>query len=474
MSSIKPSHLVAIGLGVSLALWFVYYHLQSFGDISFLGGIVLLEIIVASLWKYEQRFFVLLIVTFIWAGVDLPLRGSWSAGRWVVLFSGAVVGFVIWTRNLRRPFGSLHLIAFFCVCAAFVSATVSQYVRMASLKASSLGLLFLYCASGARIAFLGRERRFFNGLLWGTEIAVYVTTFYYFALGQELWGNPNSLGAAMSIGVFPVLLWGWVTADGVGVKFRRLVALLLCVFLVHYSMARAAMVSIALVTLIFCFCLRQYKLLVKVTALTLLLIAGTGMVAPQLLSKNLGDLKDALLYKGHQEEGILGSRRAPWEATINSIKEHPWFGTGYGTNPTGEDPGFDFGVVSSSAETVREHGSSFMTIAEWVGLLGVLPFIAIIVATLLNVWNVCVWMKRTADPRHYSIPVAMVVLSGLVHANFEDWLFAVGSYLSVYFWFFAFLLADLVPTVIEEPLVVPVSRVSRPLTAGFANAVPTR
>jgi hypothetical protein len=115
-----------------------------------------------------------------------------------------------------------------------------------------------------------------------------------------------------------------------------------------------------------------------------------------------------------------------------------------------------------------------MAIAEWVGLLGVLPFIAILVATVLNVWNVCVWMKRTADPGHYSIPVAMVVLSGLVHANFEDWLFAVGSYLSVYFWFFAFLLADLVPTVVEDPLIGPVSRVSRPLAADFANAVPNR
>jgi O-antigen ligase len=474
MNSIKPSQWVAIGLGLSLALYFVYFHLQTFGDISFLGGIVLLEIIIASLWKYEQRFFFLLIITFIWAGIDAPLRSTWSAGRWVVLFAGAIVGFVMWTRNLRRPFGSLHLIAFFCVCAAFVSATVSQYVRMASLKASSLLLLFLYCASGARLAFLGRETRFFNGLLWGSEIAVYVTAFFYLGLGQFIWGNPNSLGAAMSIGVFPILLWGWVTSEGIGVKFRRLVALLLCTYLVEFSMARAGMVSIALVTLIFCFCLRQYKLLVKVTALALLLIAGTGMVAPQILSERLGDIKDAVLYKGHHEEGILGSRRTPWEATINSIKEHPWFGTGYGTSPTGEDPGLEFGTVSSSAETVREHGSSFMAIAEWVGLLGVLPFVAILVATLLNVWSVCVWMKRTADPRHYSIPVAMVVLSGLVHANFEDWLFAVGSYLCVYFWFFAFLLADLVPTIVEDPIVTPLSRVPRPLAADFANAVPNR
>jgi hypothetical protein len=54
-------------------------------------------------------------------------------------------------------------------------------------------------------------------------------------------------------------------------------------------------------------------------------------------------------------------------------------------------------------------------------------------------------MKRTSQFRHYSIPLAMVVLAGLIHANFEDWLFAVGAYPCVYFWVFAFMLADLKP-----------------------------
>jgi len=185
-------------------------------------------------------------------------------------------------------------------------------------------------------------------------------------------------------------------------------------------------------------------------------------------------MKDTVLYKGHKEEGVMGSRKAPWEKTKASIKEHPWFGTGYGTAPSGEDPGFGFGVVSSSAETAREHGSSYMAIAEWVGLLGLLPFVAILGVTAWNVWKVCAWMRRTADPRHYSIPVAMVVLSGLVHANFEDWLFAVGSYACVYFWVFAFVLADLVPAAVEAPSASAVSRASRPLPAGWGAVVPNR
>jgi O-antigen ligase len=133
-----------------------------------------------------------------------------------------------------------------------------------------------------------------------------------------------------------------------------------------------------------------------------------------------------------------------------------------------------FGKFNSSAETARENGNSYVTIVEWVGLLGVLPFTMLLGVTTANVWKVCAWMKRTADPRHYSIPLAMVVLAGLVHANFEDWLFAVGYHLSVYFWVCAFLLADLVPGAALVPAAGAVSRASFPSPAGFRAVVPNR
>ncbi len=466
---------IALGAGAVLILYFFYQHLPYFGDVSLLGGVVMLEILIASIWKYERRFFALLMIAFVWAGTGFPFQEAWrGGGRWLVLAAGAAVGFIVWSKAPRRPFGSIHLIAFFCVSAAFVSATVSPWVQMASLKALSLLLLFTYCSSGARLAVLGREDRFFRGLLWGCQLVVYVTAICYFVLGDSVWGNPNSLGAAMSIGVFPILLWGWLTSDVPSVRLRRLAALLLCTYLVYFSMARAGMVSIMLVTLIFCVCLRQYKLLMKVVALVLVVVTINGMLDPGGLNKRLGDIKDAVLYKGHKEEGLLNSRKAPWEKTKSSIKQHPWFGTGYGTAPTGEDPGLGFGLTSSTSETAREHGNSYMAIAEWVGLLGVAPFVAILAVTVGNVCKVCVWMRRTADPRHYSIPLAMVVLGGLVHASFEDWLFAVGYYLCVFFWPLAFVLADLVPDAVVVPVAGAVSRTSRPSPADFGAVVPTR
>jgi O-antigen ligase len=276
----------------------------------------------------------------------------------------------------------------------------------------------------------------------------------------------------MSIGIFPILLWGWLTADGPVLKTRRLAALLLCSYLIFFSMARAAMISTILVTLVFCTCLRQYKLLIRVAGLAVFLIAVSGMVAPTALNQRLSALSDEVLYKGHKDMGMLGSRKTPWEDSIASIKEHPLFGTGYGTSPTGEDPGLYFGRFASSAETVREHGSSYMTIAGWVGLLGVAPFVALLALTASNVRRVCVWMKRTGNPRHYSIPLAMVVLAGFVHAGFEDWLFAVGAYPSIFFWTFAFLLADLMPATVTAASAVFVRAAQPP--EPFGAAVPNR
>jgi O-antigen ligase len=467
----KPLALLAFILGSGVALYALLHYLQLFSDVTFLGGFLLLEIIAASIWNYEQRFLILMLVAFLWAGMSLPIESAWTLGRWLVLAAGSAVGFVIWTRNPRQRFGSLHLISFFCVGSAFVSASVSLYVRMASLKALSLLLLFLYCATGARLAVIGREDRFFRGLLWACEVLVYATAISYFGLGQPIWGNPNSLGAAMSVGVFPLLLWGWLVGDERG-RVRRFIALLLCAYLTLYSGARAGMMALVAVTLTFSFCLHQYKLLLKVTAMALLLIACAGVFAPRALTQRLEDLTDLILYKGHKEEGILGSRKTPWEKSTASIKQHPLFGTGYGTSPSGENPGSVPGLLSSTAETAREHGSSYMTIAEWVGLLGGLPFVGLLAVTVLNLWKVCRWMKRTREPRHYSIPLAMVVLAGLVHAGFEDWLFAVGYYLCVYFWIMAFFLADFLPRPVELPAGGVVPRASLPSPLHFAPVAP--
>ena len=106
----------------------------------------------------------------------------------------------------------------------------------------------------------------------------------------------------------------------------------------------------------------------------------------------------------------------------------------------------EVGQYATVSAATREHGNSYLAIMEGVGLLGVVPFIALVLALALKVGGVFVWLRRTANFRHFSVPVAMVLAAGLIHAGFEDWLFAVGYYLSVFFWVLAFAFMDLLPS----------------------------
>ena len=156
------------------------------------------------------------------------------------------------------------------------------------------------------------------------------------------------------------------------------------------------------------------------------------------------------LYKGHPDTGVLSSRQSPWQKTVSVIREHPWFGSGFGTSPVSADQNLLTGKYASTASVAREHGNSYLAILEWVGLLGVVPFIFLLFFISLRIIRVLVWIRRTGDPRHAAAPLAVVLAAGLVHAVFEDWLFAVGYYLCVFFWSYAFVLFDLAPATVPS------------------------
>ena len=444
--------LPVVAATVVLGVFWTWSHPAHFSNVEFLGTILFLELLLFFGWHFQRLFFAGVILSFLFAGTAVPWQAAFNVGRWVVLGFGATLGFVAWMRGSQRNFGPIHLVAAFCVLAAGVSAIVSEYPTVAIAKTASLFLLFLYGSAGARVAVLGREEKFFRGLVLAVEVVVYLSAICYFALGLKVFGNPNSLGAAMGIGAFPVLLWAWLNGKKTA-RARMFFALFLCSGLLLFSLARAAILAAACVALVLCISLREYKLLLKGTAILLLGMSAMAILAPSFFDGEVTEFSDAVIYKGHRAEGILGSRRSPWDAAMTGIEAHPFFGSGFGTSPTGEDPGFAVGKYQSTSEISREHGSSYLTIASWVGLLGLVPFLALLLFTAFNVWRVCAWMRGTRDPSHPSIPLAMVVVAGLVHAGFEDWLFAVGYYASVYFWIFAFILGDLVPpSVMRSPL----------------------
>ena len=157
--------------------------------------------------------------------------------------------------------------------------------------------------------------------------------------------------------------------------------------------------------------------------------------------------------------GFFGSRASPWALTSSAIRSHPWFGTGFGTSQTATE-GREQAVntVSSAQQARREHGTSYLAIVEWTGLLGVLPFYGLVLLTVINVSRVFLWVRRTGNPFSPAVPIAAVLAGALFHAAFEDWMFAVGYYMCVFFWVSAFVLMDVLPPL--HPASLPASSTS--------------
>jgi O-antigen ligase len=445
--------LVAATTAILLLFTLVENHPALFANTTLLGAILALEIALVGLSRFEELFLPLLIGTFLWAGSLVPFYATAMSLRWLFLGIGAFGGFVIWIRRPGpRHFGPFHLVALFCVLSAIVSALVSEVPRTALLKVLSLFLLFLYASSGARIAIAGREKKFISGLVLGCEGLVYFSALCYFVLDFRVFGNPNSLGAVIGMVAIPVLLWAALAADTRGLKQRRFFALIVCGALLYLSNSRASILSAAVVFLVSTVALRRHRLLLQCTFIYICVLSLMAVAAPSHLGELLSSVSGRIIYKAQgASHGVFGSRLSPWAETLSVVKRHPWVGSGFGTSELGDRrPFLDASSVYTAEGTEREHGSSYFALAEYVGILGVAPFALLILILIRALARVYKWIRKTRSPHHYCLPFALIVIAGLVHACFEDWLFAVGSYLCVLFWFSAFVLMDMIPEAERE------------------------
>ena len=179
-----------------------------FNNVDYLGALVLLQLVLASLWHYEIVYFPLLVIFFLWAGMDLPFASVGMTARWLVLVVAAFAGFVMWMRERRHTYDAFHLVALFCVAAALVSALVSADAPTSLLKVLSLFLLFLYGATGARLAIFGRETKFVKGLLIGCELVVYASAISLFGSWAAHMGKPELTWGRNGCGHGPDLVVG--------------------------------------------------------------------------------------------------------------------------------------------------------------------------------------------------------------------------------------------------------------------------
>jgi hypothetical protein len=427
-----------------------------FANTTYLGAILALQIAFVGLTHFDEVFFPMLMGTFLWAGSSLPFSQTGMALRWLFLSAGALGGFVVWIRSPRqRHFGPFHLVALLCVLSALVSAIVSEIPRTALLKVASLFLLFLYTSSGARVAIAGREHKFMSGLVLACEVLVYLSAVCYFILGYRVFGNPNALGAIIGVAVVPVLLWAALAAETPGLRQRRFFALALCGGLLYLANSRASTLAAVVVVVVFTVALRHQRLLLQCAFVSLFFLTVMAVFNPSRMDEMASSFTRRVIYKtGGTYPGAFGSRLSPWAETlsvINKSTKNRLLGAGFGTSELGElRPDLEASSVYTREGTNREHGNSYLALAEYMGVLGAVPFVVLLFMLIGTLLRVCRWMRRTGNPYHYCIPLSLVAIAGLVHACFEDWMFAVGSYLCLFFWVLVFLLMDLAPALKAE------------------------
>lgn len=436
---------VAVMLGVALLLLGAERRPWMFANSTTMAGMVTLEVVLACLWKYDRIFFPATMLCFLAADTGNPFAAESFTLRWVFLGTGALVGFVLWMKtNRHQHFGPFHLVSLFCILAAFASASASGTPAVGALKAASLFLLFLYAATGGRVALAGREKSFVFTLVWACEALVFAVC-GMLLVGFNTFGNPNNLGAFIGVIAAPILLWGAVMAESRWQRQRRYLALGLCGILLYVSVCRAAIMADAVVLVLFTMAVRRPRMLLRMVFAGALLLEIMAIASPEHMGEFVNSLSGRFVFKtGHTHSGVFGSRQSPWDDTLAAMKRHPWFGTGFGTSDVGElDPGLQHSSIYTLEGTNREHGSSYLALAEYMGMLGVLPFFLLLVLLLRAAGQIFGWMRRTGSASHYGVPFAMVVVAGLIHAGFEDWLVAPGSYLCVFFWVCGCLLIDL-------------------------------
>lgn len=437
--------IAGVVLGPLVLVFLAYSRPGYFTSGTYLGGLFLLELLAGAVWMYRRFFFPIVIVTFLLAGIDLPVGSVWTMARWVILGVGALVGTIIALKDRRYNFGMFHVLALFAVLAALVSAAVSRYTTLSLLKVLSLSLLFVYAGTGVRAAVMGRENRFFAGLLTGCEVFVGAIAVFYLA-GIEVMGNPNSLGAVMGVVGTPILLWGILVSDSPFVHHRRVALYAIAMYLTFASHARAGMAAAFLSCGLLCLALRRYRLLMQGIVIISILVAADAILQPEAFSRTVSSLTSTVIYKSKDPgDGFLASRRNPWQNAVEAIHNHFWFGTGFGTSDNVQDIAAKLGNFSTFSAVSAEHGSSYLAVTTWVGMLGVLPFLALLLVLVKKVVQSVAWMLKTHNPLHPAVPLAMVMVAGMIHAGLEDWLFAPGYYLCVFYWSLAFIFVDHAP-----------------------------
>jgi O-antigen ligase len=127
---------------------------------------------------------------------------------------------------------------------------------------------------------------------------------------------------------------------------------------------------------------------------------------------------------------LMDSREGVWEASIESWREQPWFGKGYGVTSSG----YAINDISNSIGSVRD-GAGYFGVLESVGVIGLSALLVLYGTVARNVWILTHVKRRGSVGWHLATLGGTLFLALAVNAAAEAWIMGPGAFAQHIMWF---------------------------------------
>lgn len=407
--------------------------------------------------RFQQLHLTVIILVFLFASTVLPGARSFTSGRWLALGIATAFSLFVWVANRGKlRFGLFHAFAGFAVATVLISTANSVSPLLTFYKAAAFACLLVYAGIGARLSVAGHEKTFIEYLTVSCGLLTCLLALSVFVFHYNPFFNPNNLGAAMSVLVWPLLFCRVVSQRLSWKTLLNLVTAALCLGLIVQSRSRASLVAAIIAAMVILYAFRYTRTLGAAGIAVGISLAVLFFYFPQTFRL----LAVQVVYKGDVNSQSATSRQGPWEEDIAKIKESPWLGSGFGAS-RGLSEWWTGGF--ESWEYDREKGSSYLALLEGLGIIGSIPFVLLLGSIIYGIYRACNLTR--SGGQLLAIPIAGLLSAGLANAFFEGWLIAPGYYLAVIFWISAFALSDVLAQPAASRAFLKVEPQSRPVLA---------
>lgn len=383
-----------------------------------------------------------MLVVFILATTyNSPLSRAASALKWATL---PLVIMTVSATLYRRPMPAIPRFMAIVVIGALAAGFASLWGasdRLDSMMSLVVVLIVILCGylSSAAIVATDSRRAFFDLVAMICRVVVVLGTLFYLArinLGRGAgfagWvDNPNTLASFLAPGLV-VLIAGCIERRP-GWKIWYLPFAVLGTALLWVTGARASLVWFVMSMGAFFFYRRGPGVNAMITVILALILLIWWEQISAFVTNFLQLNANPYLQTA---PGPLSGREEVWRIGWDLFKQRPFLGYGMGSSTEL--------LNLASYKFVRHQGlhfhSSYIMVLVETGLLGFVPFVLLLVHTLIRGFGDA---RRTQMLPRESWPTAslpIVILFGaLGHATFESWIMAAGNVNTPLFWILAWM-----------------------------------